>query len=133
MAGEGLLTACLLSSLLFPLLFFPPISSPLLLWPTPPTLPLSPGNTGLAEQWHGPTYSANGETEAQSVKGPCLKPGTGQDKAVMRRHLQFGSWLFPPYPGDNEITPGLSGQIYLCLFLQPRERSGPGQSLGFYL
>ena len=28
MAGEGLLTTCLLSSLLFPLFFFPPISSP---------------------------------------------------------------------------------------------------------
>ena len=34
------------------------------------------------------THSADGETaEDQSVKGPCLKPCTGQDKAVMRRHL----------------------------------------------
>ena len=37
------------------------------------------------------THSEDGETEAQSMEGPCLKPHTGQDKAVMRGHL--AAWV----------------------------------------
>lgn len=120
MAGEGLLTACLLSLSSFPLFSSSSPSPPPPAMANTPNLPLSPGNLGLAEQWHVVPPTLQMETEETEARKDCLKRGTGQDKVVMRRHLQFGSWLFPPYPGDNENNSRpLRTNLHLCLFLQP--------------
>lgn len=60
MAAEGLLPACLLSSPPFPLsLLSLPSPLPSRYGQHPQALPLSPGNTRLTEQQHGPTQGAH--------------------------------------------------------------------------